>query len=198
MPCHAVVVATNSSVRVGPRERLLEAAKRLTYSEGPGIGVDALLKEAQVARRSLYEHFGGKDGLLIEVIRQAAIDDAEWMRTTLEAGGRDPRKRLLGIFDALDRVVTQPGFRGCRYLGADLGLADVDHPIHRETAAYRQRVRAMIENELVDLGHPSPPRAAEQLHLLIEGVLATGAASTVAHPGQVGRTLAEAVLEQAV
>jgi AcrR family transcriptional regulator len=47
----------------------LEAAKRLTYSNGPGIGVDALLKEAQVARRSLYEHFGGKDGLLLEVIR---------------------------------------------------------------------------------------------------------------------------------
>ena len=189
-------MATNSSVRVGPRDRLLEAAKRLTYSQGPGIGVDAILKEAQVARRSLYEHFGGKDGLLLEVIRQAATEDAEWMRATLDAGGRDPRKRLLGIFDALDRVVTQPDFRGCRYLGADLGLADVDHPIHQETSAYRRRVRAMIENELADLGHPSPQRGAEQLQLLIEGVLATGAASTIAHPGRVARTLAESVLDQ--
>lgn len=190
-------MATNSSVRVGPRDRLLEAAKRLTYSEGPRIGVDALLKEAQVARRSLYEHFGGKDGLLLEVIRQAAIEDVEWIRATLDAGGRDPRKRLLGIFDAMDRVVTQPGFRGCRYLGADLGFADIDHPIHQETSAYRQRVRALIENELADLRHPSPRRAAEQLQLLIEGVLATGAASTVAHPGRVARALAEAVLDQA-
>jgi AcrR family transcriptional regulator len=184
-------------VRVGPRDRLLEAAKRLTYSQGPGIGVDALLKEAQVARRSLYEHFGGKDGLLLEVIRQAASEDAEWMRATIDAGGRDPRKRLLGIFDALDRVVTEPSFRGCRYLGADLGFADLDHPIHQETTAYRQRVRAMLANELADLGHPSPRRAAEQLQLLIEGVLATGAASTVAHPGRVARALAEAVLDQA-
>jgi AcrR family transcriptional regulator len=190
-------MATISSARVGPRDRMLEAAKRLTYSQGPGIGVDALLKEAQVARRSLYEHFGGKDGLLLEVIRQAAIEDAEWMRATIDAGGRDPRKRLLGIFDALDRVVTAPGFRGCRYLGADLGFADLDHPIHQETTAYRQRVRAMLVNELADLGHPSPRRAAEQLQLLIEGVLATGAASTVAHPGRVARTLATAVLDQA-
>lgn len=182
---------------MGPRERLLEAATRLTYSNGPGIGVDALLKEAQVARRSLYEHFGGKDGLLLEVIRQAANEDAEWMRATIVAGGRNPRKRLLGIFDALDRVVTEPGFRGCRYLGADLGLADGDHPIHQETSAYRKRVRAMIESELADLGHPSPRRAAEQLQLLIEGVLATGAASTVAHPGRVARALAETVLDQA-
>lgn len=190
-------MATNSSVRVGPRDRLLEAAKRLTYSEGPGIGVDALLKEAQVARRSLYEHFGGKDGLLLEVIRQAANEDAEWIRTTLDASGREPRRRLLGIFDALDRVVTQPGFRGCRYLGADLGFADTDHPIHQETSAYRRRVRAMLENEMTELDHPSPHRAAEQLQLLIEGVLATGAASTVDHPGRVARGLAEAVLDQA-
>lgn len=182
---------------MGPRDRLLEAAKRLTYSEGPGIGVDAILKEAQVARRSLYEHFGGKDGLLVEVIRQAATEDAEWIRATLEAGGRDPRKRLLGLFDALDRVVTQPGFRGCRYLGADLGLAAAEHPIHQETSAYRQRVRAMIQNEIADLGHPSPRRAAEQLQLLIEGVLATGAAATIAHPGRVARALAETVLDQA-
>jgi AcrR family transcriptional regulator len=192
-----VIVTTSSSVRVGPRDRLLEVAKRLTYSNGPGIGVDAILKEAQVARRSLYDHFGGKDGLLLEVVRQAANEDAEWMRATIVAGGRNPRKRLLGIFDALDRVVTQPDFRGCRYLGADLGLADSDHPIHQETSAYRQRVRAMIESELADLGHPSPRRAAEQLQLLIEGVLATGAASTVAHPGRVARTLAETVLDQA-
>jgi len=92
-------------------------------------------------------------------------------------------------------VVTQPGFRGCRYLGADLGFADIDHPIHQETSAYRQRVRAVIENELANLCHPSPRRAAEQLQLLVEGVLATGAASTVAHPGRVARALAEPVLD---
>ena len=54
----------------------------------------------------------------------------------------------------------------------------------------------MIQNEIADLGHPSPRRAAEQLQLLIEGVLATGAAATIAHPGRVARALAETVLDQ--
>jgi AcrR family transcriptional regulator len=191
-------MATNQTVRAGPRVRLLEAATRLTYDEGPRVGVDAILKEAGVARRSLYEHFGGKDGLLLEVIRQAAIDDEEWLRSTLHAGGRrSPRIRLLGIFDAMDRIVAQPDFRGCRYLAADLGLADGDHPIHQETSAHRQRARAIIEQELVELGHPSPPRAAAQLQLLMEGVLATGAVSAVPHPGRLAREMAEAVLDQA-
>lgn len=190
-------MATNSPTRVGPRDRLLEAAKRLTYSQGPQVGVDALLKEAQVARRSLYEHFGGKDGLLLEVIRRAAAEDTEWFRATLDASGSDPRQRLLGLFDALDDVVTQVGFRGCRYLGADLGLVNADHPVHRETATYRGHVRAMLTAELTDLRHPFVHRAAEQLQLLVEGVLAAGAATTVPHPGRVARTLAEQVVDQA-
>lgn len=61
----------------GPRDRLLRAAKELTYAQGLTVGVDALLKEADVARRSLYEHFGGKDGLLAEVIRTSAAEDEQ-------------------------------------------------------------------------------------------------------------------------
>lgn len=39
----------------GPRERLLAAAQDLFYSRGAGVGVDALRKETNVARRSLDE-----------------------------------------------------------------------------------------------------------------------------------------------
>ncbi|MFD0351393.1 TetR/AcrR family transcriptional regulator [Kitasatospora aburaviensis] len=74
----------------GPRERLLEAAQQLTYSQGVGVGVDALLKAADVARRSLYEHFGGKDGLIAEVLRRSAeADEAAYVRT-MAAAGEDP------------------------------------------------------------------------------------------------------------
>lgn len=59
----------------GPRERLLVAAQDLFYTRGAGVGVEALLKEANVARRSLYEHFGGKDGLVTEVLRRASEED---------------------------------------------------------------------------------------------------------------------------
>lgn len=44
----------------GPRERLLESAQRLTATQGVGVGVDAILGDASVARRSLYQHFGGR------------------------------------------------------------------------------------------------------------------------------------------
>src|SRR5829696_4678714 len=47
-----------SALRPGPRERLLDAGREVTYAHGVGVGVDTILDAAGVARRSLYQHFG--------------------------------------------------------------------------------------------------------------------------------------------
>jgi AcrR family transcriptional regulator len=183
----------NPKTTPGPRERLLDAAQRLFYSEGASVGVDALLKEANVARRSLYEHFGGKDGLVEAVLRRASEQDLAWYDAAL-AGEAEPRARLLGLFDRLDELVADDEFRGCRYFATDLAFADPDHPAHAETAAFRRALRALLVRELEAMDHADPERAAEQLHLLIEGTLVAGATQGKAHPALAARELAAVVI----
>jgi AcrR family transcriptional regulator len=178
----------------GPRERLLAAGQQLFYTRGVSVGVDALLKEAQVARRSLYEHFGGKDGLVAAVLRRAAEEDLAWYEAAL-ASADDPRSRLLGLFDRLDELVSNADFRGCRYFAADLAYAVADHPAHAETNRFRQRLRGILLRELTALGHANPEQAAEQLHLLIEGTLVMGATRDGPHPARAARELAAAILD---
>jgi AcrR family transcriptional regulator len=178
----------------GPRERLLAAGQRLFYSRGASVGVDALLKEADVARRSLYEHFGGKDGLVTAVLRRASDEDIAWYEEAL-AGATEPRARLLGLFDRLDGLVSNADFRGCRYFATDLAFADPRHPAHAETEAYRRRLRALLVRELEEMGQPNPENAAEQLHLLIEGTLVMGATQDAQHPARAARDLAAAILD---
>jgi AcrR family transcriptional regulator len=178
----------------GPRERLLTAGQQLFYSQGASVGVDALLKEANVARRSLYEHFGDKDGLIAAVLRRASDEDLAWYEDAL-AGATEPRARLLQLFDRLDELVSNPDFRGCRYFATDLSFADPRHPAHAETNAFRQRLRALLIREVEALGHSHPERAAQQLHLLIEGTLVMGATQDGDHPGHAARALATIVLD---
>jgi AcrR family transcriptional regulator len=177
-----------------PRERLLAAAKDLTYSQGMGVGVDAILKEANVARRSLYEHFGGKDGLIAEVLRVTTAEDEALYRQTMQAAGDDPRTRLLAIFDMLGGVIEDPSFRGCRYLSADLAFADPDHPAHAITRQYREQLRRLFEEELTKLGHQQPASAADQLLLLNDGTLAAGATRPNSDPAGLARHLAEQII----
>ncbi|HET9500842.1 MAG TPA: TetR/AcrR family transcriptional regulator [Marmoricola sp.] len=180
----------------GPRERLLKAAQDLFYSHGAGVGVDALLKEANVARRSLYEHFGGKDGLVTAVLQRASEEDLAWYESAL-AHATEPRDRLLGLFDQLDELVSNDNFRGCRYFATDLAFAEPGHPAHAETETFRRRLRELLVRELEALGHKQPQHAAEQLHLLIEGTLVRGASQVGGHPARAARDLAALMLDGA-
>lgn len=183
--------------RPGPRERLLDAARDLTYHNGVGVGVDAILDTADVARRSLYQHFGGKDGLIAEVLRTTADKDVQRYRDALNAGGTDPRKRLLSMFDAVYAAVAQPSFRGCRYDAAEVGLADPDHPAHAETRAYKRRLHELLATELRELGHPDPSRGADALLLVIDGTLVTGVTQSARRSAQAARGLVDHVLDEA-
>ena len=183
--------------RVGPRERLLAVAEQMTYAEGLNVGVDALLREANVARRSLYEHFGGKDGLLVEVLRRSTEQDLRRYHEVMDAAGTDPRVRLLAIFDDLDAVTSGPGFRGCRYLAADLALPAAEHPVHAVSAAYRAEVHTLLRAECDKLGRADAGELADRIHLLIEGVLAAAAFGAIDQPARTARRIvAEAIAAQ--
>jgi AcrR family transcriptional regulator len=184
----------STQTKPGPRERLLNSARELTYTHGVAVGVDAILQDAGVARRSLYQHFGGKDGLIAQTLRSTADIDEQRYRAALDSGGEDPRRRLLAVFDALEQTTSSKRFRGCRYAAADLSLTDPDHPAHLETRAYKQRLHALFESELKALGHPTPARAADQLLLLIDGVLIDAVTRPETHPAKAARELAEHVL----
>lgn len=181
--------------RPGPRERLLTAARELTYRQGVHVGVDAILEAAGVARRSLYQHFGGKDGLIVEVLR-ADLSAARY-RQVMDAAGTDPHARLLAVFDELDAVTTQPGFRGCRYTAAELALPDPAHPAHGEIRGYKEELREIFATELARSGHPDPKLAADQYLVLVDGVLAHAVTRPEARPALAAKALAELVLDQA-
>jgi AcrR family transcriptional regulator len=181
-----------TTTRPGPRERLLDAARDLTYTHGVHVGVDTILKQADVARRSLYQHFGGKDGLIAEMLR--ASDNRARYREVMDEAGDDPRQRILAVFDELERITTRPTFRGCRYTAAELALADPAHPGHAEIRAYKHGLHQLFTDELTRYGHPDPAFGANQLLVLIDGTLAHAATRADAHPALAGRAVAELLL----
>ncbi|MFF4778581.1 TetR/AcrR family transcriptional regulator [Microtetraspora fusca] len=180
------------TTRPGPRERLLDAARELTYSQGVHVGVDAILKQADVARRSLYQHFGSKDGLVAEVLRSDGALDG--YRRVMDDAGGDPRDRVLAVFDELDVITTRPSFHGCRYTAAELALTDSGHPAHAEVRAFKEGLHRLLTAELARHGHRDPEGGADQLLVLIDGVLAHAVTRPGARPALAARALAEVVL----
>ncbi|MEU1470189.1 TetR/AcrR family transcriptional regulator [Streptomyces sp. NPDC005761] len=184
-----------TKTRPGPRERLVEAARDLTYTHGVHVGVDAILRQADVARRSLYQHFGGKDGLIAEVLRSHPAH-ARYVEV-MDGTGDDPRARVLAVFDELEVITRRPGFHGCRYTSADVALTDPAHPAHAEVRAFKDGLHELFAAELTRHGHPDPESGADQLLVLIDGTLAHAVTRPDAHPALAARGMAEMVLDRA-
>jgi AcrR family transcriptional regulator len=150
------------------RDRLLDAAERLIYRDGiSGTGVDTILAEASVARMSLYNQFGNKDGLVL-----AALDrrDRRWMawyeaRVSAVPAGRG---RVSALFEALDDWFRQPEFHGCAFINAAGELADPVHEVRRLAARHKQDLARFVTRVASEAGHAGLDRA---LFLLIEGAI---------------------------
>src|SRR5712691_10399310 len=102
----------------GPRRRLLAVADKLFSEEGVHVvGIDRLLEEAGVAKASLYNHFGNKDGLVRAYLEEHFEARREHVAQVL-ARYDSPREQLLGIFADVQDALAGTTFRGCRFVSA--------------------------------------------------------------------------------
>lgn len=183
-------------VKPSARDRLLASANELFYGEGvQTVGIDRIIEHAGVAKASLYNTFGNKEGLVCAYLRYRRERSRDRIARTLTRF-RTPREKLLGIFDAQGEFVTSADYNGCAFQRAS-AEAPYDSGITREVDGYRAWLRALMAELATEAGYADPEGIARQLHLLYDG--ATVAARLDRDPSAptTARTLAEAVLAAA-
>jgi AcrR family transcriptional regulator len=155
--------------RASARERLLAAASELFYAEGiHTVGVDRIVERAGVAKATLYTLFGSKDGLIRAYLRARHDRTSERMTRELAARFPTPRERLLGVFQVQGLSFTEPGFRGCAFVGAS-AEASPGGGVEEVTEDYRSWVRSLFLDLAQEAGATSPENLAHQLVLLYDG-----------------------------
>jgi AcrR family transcriptional regulator len=160
-----------SSPRSPARQRLLDAADRLFYAEGVHtVGIDRVIGEAGVAKRSLFYNFSGKDELIAAYL--AAWDQRRRDRIARHQDGlEDPVEKLLAVFDALQEAVLTPGYTGCAFATANAEAL----PGSVEAEALRT-FRGWLANMFLELtmeaGFTDPHDVADRLRLIYDGAVA--------------------------
>jgi AcrR family transcriptional regulator len=176
-------------------ERLLEAASELFYREGIGaVGVDTVSERASVSKRTLYNRFGGKDGLVVEYLRRRDERWRAYLRGVTE-GVVEPRERLLAVFGAYGEWLAGGDFRGCPFANAAAEIPDPDHPARVVARRHKDGVREHLTVLAEDAGFDEPQALAERLLILLEGATATAAMRRSAEPLEVARSVALELLD---
>jgi AcrR family transcriptional regulator len=185
----------NTKADVPVRDRLLAAASALFYEEGiHTVGIDRVIARAGVAKASLYSTFGSKDELVRAYLQARAA--ARQARITESLAGYDgPRAKILGVFDVLGQIVTEPSFRGCAFVNASAEGPREDAIVSGACAMARAWYRQLFTGLLHELGVRDAASVGRRLALLYDGAM-VGAAmdrdpSVVIH----ARALAELLLD---
>ena len=161
-------VTTTASFSRGARERLVSAAERLFHQDGiHAVGVDRLCAEAGVSKRSLYQHFAGKDAVVAAMLESTA----ERYRRARAADGT-PRERILAVFDHLEAGAASRQFRGCPFVAAAVELKDPDHPAAVVARREKQSLTDHLERLATEGGARDAATLALQLTLLFDGASA--------------------------
>ncbi|MGW5383024.1 TetR/AcrR family transcriptional regulator [Nocardia sp. NPDC003963] len=162
---------TTDSGKLTPgARRILETAGELFYARGiHAVGVDTIAAESGVTKRTLYDRFGSKDGLLVTYLEDR---DRRW-RGRIEthlAEQTDPLLRLLVPFDVLPEWL--PGNnRGCGFINAFAELPEPDHPGRQVIVAEKTWLRDLFRELAAATGAADPDLLAVQLLSLHEGAI---------------------------
>jgi AcrR family transcriptional regulator len=183
------------------REHVLQVAQELFYWHGVrAVGVDRIAEKAKIAPTTLYRLFASKDDLVAAYVERAYENYRAWFLAAVEAGGRDPRERIVALFDALMEQVQPNQCRGCLFAMALSEFPDTNLPTHEQAVATKRWVRAQLGALTLELTASTPvsdPAAlADQLAVIMEGVYASVQSLGVDGPARQARTLVEAILPQ--
>jgi AcrR family transcriptional regulator len=183
--------------RQSARQRLLDAANELFYEEGVHtVGIDRVIERAGVAKATLYNAFGSKDELIRAYLTGRHEARVERITRELERF-QTPRDRLLGIFDILGELTSEPGFRGCAFYNAS-AESPRGGAVEQVSDHTRAWTRALLVDLATDAGAPDPEALAAQLVVIYDGAMLGSRMDRDPNAAATARAVASAIVDAAI
>ena len=151
-------------------ENILDTAERLFETNGfHATGVDRLAVESGITKRTLYKHFGSKEGLIEAVLRRHHSQLMDRMRARIAKTEVSGKKRLLACFDLYHEWFTQPCFAGCLFIKTLNEFQQCSERLFAIATQAKSELRDYLAELAREAGAKNADLLANQLQLILEG-----------------------------
>jgi AcrR family transcriptional regulator len=174
------------------------AAERFHECGITATGVAELSRAAGVSKRTLYQRFGSKDGLVTAAYESLDLPVYRMLTSAIDAELTDPREQLDAFFAQLEPILGSPDFRGCPFTNAISELPDATHPAHAVVRRHKERLRRWLRARAKAAGAKDPGALSRQLMLVFAGAQAEALIEQSGRPARDAQRLAAELIEAAV
>ena len=180
------------------RDLVLTCARELFEREGfHATGVDRILDKAGVAKMTLYNNFGSKDQLIVEVLNQSSLLMMDRIKEYALNASSDSYEQILAIFRALGDWYQDPEFCGCMFQAAVAEFPDHDSAPANAAKEHYNRLKTILAELCHKAMLKEPDELSRKLALLASGASCVARQAKSRTPADDALQIAEILLERA-
>ncbi|MDQ2696824.1 MAG: TetR/AcrR family transcriptional regulator [Pseudomonadota bacterium] len=158
--------------RANKRDDIIQRAYRIFYRHGfHATGVEALLADTGISKRTLYRHFGSKEELIVAAVAYYQTSLLEALPGELARRAGNPEGQLLAIFDLKREAFERGDFTGCFAINAKLEFEGKHPAIESACVRFNKDLEQLMGKLCEQAGLRGPEQVARQLMLLLEGTI---------------------------
>ncbi|WP_305909786.1 TetR/AcrR family transcriptional regulator [Methylomarinum sp. Ch1-1] len=155
------------------KDAIVETAYRLFKENGfYATGVDLIMREAAVSKRTLYKYYPTKNALILAVLEHYRASYQQHIDELLENAQEDARDKIRAIFNDAAGWFGDVNFHGCLAVNAMGEFADKDEAIENACRQFKQWEVGVLTELCTAMGADQAGQLAYKLFVLLEGMSA--------------------------
>ncbi|MGO4448020.1 TetR/AcrR family transcriptional regulator [Phyllobacterium sp. TAF24] len=168
-PHETVISVESEGNRMPPRARIMASAIDLFRQQGiKGVGVDAIAEAADSNKMTLYRHFGSKDDLICECLKQVSERREQIWRDLETTFPDNPLAQIRGWIEEAAECIFNDR-RGCDLANAAVELKEANHPAFKVIVDAKKAHMDRLTDLCRQAGVKQAEQLADALMLLVEG-----------------------------
>lgn len=181
------------------KQTIIETASKLFYEKGYNLtGINEIIREAGIAKATLYSHFKSKDDICIAYLgfrNDSFLKEIEAFCSKKKKG----KKQLLALFDFLEAFYNNQDFNGCWCINTVSEIPKENVTIRTTIQNQKKEFLELIEKLTIfnfpNKTNPDHQKLAKRIYLLYEGAISESHIHQAVWPIQSAKELCEIILK---
>ncbi len=157
------------------RYHIIKIAADLFYNNGYNLtGINEIIKEAGIAKATLYNHFKSKEDICIAYLKYKNDNFLLDLKSFIETKD-DGKTKLIALFDYLEKFYQSNHFNGCWCINTISEIPKSNIKIRFEIQEQKETlihyIEELISNNLKGLSELESSQLAKQIYILYEGAV---------------------------